>query len=219
MQLCIFARYAIILTMQEQTLGLRDRKRLETRARLEAAAVSLALEGGIEHATVDAISERADVSSRTFFNYFDSKEDAILGIRDIEATAQELAEHAAGSADAISAVVGSLFHVIGPSLRDTAAHHNRMEIIKRFPQLLSRQIAQMTTMTEQLTEAVQAILAGRPGWGQQVDVTSAEMMLGMCFSAVHISVKEWLATGSQETPQELEKRTIALIRQLHERIA
>ena len=62
-------------------LGLRERKRAQTRRRLEEAAIDLALRDGLDQVTIEAITERADVSRRTFFNYFDSKDDAILGLR------------------------------------------------------------------------------------------------------------------------------------------
>jgi AcrR family transcriptional regulator len=59
--------------------GRRERKKRETRAALMAAALRLALEKGPDNVTVEEISEAADVSVRTFFNYFPHKEHAILG--------------------------------------------------------------------------------------------------------------------------------------------
>jgi len=52
------------------TVGRRDRKKAETREALRWAALRLALEHGYEQLTVEAITEAADVSVRTFFNYF-----------------------------------------------------------------------------------------------------------------------------------------------------
>jgi AcrR family transcriptional regulator len=207
--------------MQENGIGLRDRKRQETRARLEDAATALALELGLENATVDAISQRAEVSPRTFFNYFDSKEDAILGVRDIGLTPEEIAEYIADSADSdlLSSIVGLLFSAIGPSFTDTAIRDRRMEIIHRFPQLMTRQIALMTSISEQLSEAVQGMLSinrVRPG---PSDGATAETLLGICFSGLRVAMKEWLDAGGRESTEELEERTIALIHTTTERIA
>jgi AcrR family transcriptional regulator len=59
--------------------GLRERKRLETRHALESAALDLALESGVAGVTVDKVVERANLSRRTFFNYFGSLSDALIG--------------------------------------------------------------------------------------------------------------------------------------------
>lgn len=59
--------------------GLRQAKIQRTRLRVEKAAVELALAHGSEHVTVDQICEAADISARTFFNYFGTKEVAIVG--------------------------------------------------------------------------------------------------------------------------------------------
>lgn len=45
------------------------------------AAASQAVSEGIQSVTVAKIAEDAGISPRTFFNYFDSKEDAIVGVR------------------------------------------------------------------------------------------------------------------------------------------
>jgi AcrR family transcriptional regulator len=59
--------------------GLRERKRRATRLAIQRAALDVVRERGLEKATVDEIARLADVSPRTFFNYFPTKEDAILG--------------------------------------------------------------------------------------------------------------------------------------------
>jgi AcrR family transcriptional regulator len=60
-------------------VGLRARKK---RARADAivdAAQRLVLAHGFDAVTVEAIAEAAGISPRTFFNYFESKDDAVLG--------------------------------------------------------------------------------------------------------------------------------------------
>lgn len=65
--------------MPDAEPGLRERKRRATRRAIQQAALRIAIEDGLGAVTVDEISRRADVSPRTFFNYFPSKEQAILG--------------------------------------------------------------------------------------------------------------------------------------------
>ena len=58
--------------------GRRSRKKRQTRVAIEDAALSLFLEQGYEATTVDEITERADVSTTTFFRYFPSKAEVLL---------------------------------------------------------------------------------------------------------------------------------------------
>src|SRR4029450_4557104 len=65
--------------LDTQPPGRRERKKLATRQALQEAALRLVAERGLDRGTVGDISEAADVATRTFFNYFSSKEEALLG--------------------------------------------------------------------------------------------------------------------------------------------
>jgi AcrR family transcriptional regulator len=64
-------------TNAETAVGLRERKRRETRAALSLAAIRLCVERGWENVTVDDIAAAANVSPRTFRNYFSTKAEAV----------------------------------------------------------------------------------------------------------------------------------------------
>ncbi|MFC5299564.1 TetR/AcrR family transcriptional regulator [Brachybacterium tyrofermentans] len=143
--------------MQTVEPGLRQRQRLETLRSLHLAASELAEEGGLAAATVDAIADRAGVSRRTFFNYFASKEDAILGLippRVPDEVPEPSSEQAAGTDDLRRAV--HLLAVTARSSRMTeGGYARRRELVDRFPEFnhrLKRQAQEIQELVlDQLT--------------------------------------------------------------------
>ncbi len=206
-----------------ETPGLRERKRAETRDQLERAAVTLALEVGMENATVDAICESIPVSPRTFFNYFESKEDAILGVRDVALDEATLAAHLDRfhAADLTESIVALLFALIGPTVPDHELRQGRMELVRKYPQLLSRQIAQLTRMGQQLVDAIAVIVGRYPRFADDTEaerIAFAELILPFCAGAVRLAVKEFIAADGTQTRDGLQSRANALIREALEKL-
>jgi AcrR family transcriptional regulator len=209
--------------MQTSAPGLRERKRAETRDRLETAAVTLVLANGLEHTTVDAICEAADVSGRTFFNYFDSKEDAILGLQDSEITDEAVAAVVLGheGADPVELTIRLMFGVLNPSINMSTLFKSRMKIVKQHPQLLGRMANQMQRMTEQLTGALRPILRNTPAFADQSPAESelaVEVLLSLCSGATRAAVKEWTTNGNRTPIEAVEQRAIELVRNTVKRI-
>ena len=219
------------MSFDQATPGRRNRKRAQTRARIEAAAIELVLKNGLDSATIDAISERADVSPRTFFNYFESKDAAILGLQSRETDEDALDEQLASGRDLdpIAAVVSLVTATMGVTGRgSTELHRSRVEIMRRHPEILSSQFAQLSARRTRLVEHVVQILPRHPQFQDDLDaVARANIVLAVCVSATRSAVEEWAQTTDiervRETPADdaeaIEQRAVALVYSTFERLA
>ncbi|MFC4222403.1 TetR family transcriptional regulator [Lysinibacter cavernae] len=197
-----------------QPIGLRERKRLETRAALEQAAVKIVLRDGFDQATVDAMCAEANVSPRTFFNYFESKEDAILGVFDEKLDEASITECVAASStdDILESIMDVLFKLLGPSVSGVSLQKSRIEIIKQNPHLLGRHIAQMTRMSEQLLVAIRMLVSQDPRFSHEStdeQSATAEMLLAIGGGALRVAVREWVASGGERTNIQLRAAELA----------
>lgn len=116
----------------------RERKKNATREAIHQAALSLTEELGLAAVTVEAITERADVAPRTFFNHFPSKVSAVLG-RDLNLAPR--VQQALLVRPAEEAPLTALRHVLLEDFlpADTTAEHllRRFQVIRAEPCLLS----------------------------------------------------------------------------------
>ncbi|MDT5074542.1 MAG: hypothetical protein QOH82_3862 [Mycobacterium sp.] len=88
--------------MSSESPGLRERKKLRTRAVLIDAAMDLCLKHGYEQTTVEQIAASADVSPRTFSRYFPTKDAVFLTLVD------DYAHEVAIELEAVESEVGPL---------------------------------------------------------------------------------------------------------------
>ncbi|MGW0590235.1 TetR family transcriptional regulator [Streptosporangium sp. NPDC002607] len=128
--------------------GLRERKKQKTRLALIDAALSLFLEQGYEATTVDQIAAAVDVSPRTFFRYFATKEDVALSLAadGQEAMLAELATRPADEAPftALSHAARAMVTMLQEGdLDDTARFLRAREVIDSTPALFAGSVRRL----------------------------------------------------------------------------
>lgn len=210
------------MTNPHPQLGLRERKHRETRARLREATFFFVDQDGLEAARIDDITERAGVSPRTFFNYFESKQDALLGSALLLLDDDLLTEHSAlyRESDPIDSVMGLLFLIGRPVLEDLAEHRHRARIIRRHPQLVSAHVGHVSKLSDALTEVTLRILRSSQRWSDlEPTEASAHLLLGLCAGAMRSLVPDDDDPAPLPALATLHQQSVELVRSTVGRIA
>ncbi len=166
-------------------VSLRQRKRERTRAGLIAAALDLFERQGYEATTIDQIAAAADVSPRTFFRYFSTKEEVALGDDVGPGIISLLADRPLDEP-----VLESVRRVVAESLRlvsdeDRAALLARLRIVYRTPSLRARRWEFQLEMGRMSG----AILAARRGLPP--DDLASRVTATAVFTAIEVAMDDW----------------------------
>ena len=172
------------------TSGLRERKKLATRLALHEAALRLVAERGLEHVSVDDITARADVSPRTFFNYFSSKDDAVLGLDPDAMHRQVQAFHARPASESpVEALRAVAMEQAEEMAGETELWPLRLTVIDAHPALFGRLAAMFGESERVMAEAI----AQRTGTRVGADVYPT-LLAGVAGVAIRTALHRWLAT-------------------------
>jgi AcrR family transcriptional regulator len=151
-----------------QPAGLRERKKEKTRQALASAAMRLFAERGYEATTVADIAAAAEVSTRTFFAYFPSKEDVFFaGTRErLDLVRQAFAAHAA-DLPPLSAMRATLDQIIETAAGDVLAPDRdiRLRLLMERPELRARGTQLLFSAHQVLADALRTGAPGLDGYG------------------------------------------------------
>lgn len=151
-----------------QLISLRERKRSETWAALHSAAARRTLESGPESVTVEQIAASANVSPRTFFNYFSTKEDAILGLQEPRID-EALLEGFTADHDLLGQVSRLLTAVVHSTEGGDPERSLRVEVLTAYPQLRQRRFAYFLRVEQLVQDVVAAALTRSGQWRAALD--------------------------------------------------
>lgn len=173
-------------------MSLRQRKRARTRAALVAAALDLFERQGFEATTIDEIAASADVSPRTYFRYFATKEEVALG-DDLQH--ELIALIAARPVD--EPMLESVRHVIRDglallSVQDREALLARLRIVYRTPSLRARR----WEFQLEMGRIAGAIVGERRGLPP--DDLGSRVTAAAAFTAIEVAMDTWQQHDGRE---------------------
>jgi AcrR family transcriptional regulator len=184
-------------------LGLRERKRIATTRALHLAALTLSSDRGLENVTIDDIAKQANVSPRTFFNYFASKDAAILG--DGFALADEAAQETfvrSGPAGEIVVDLGEMIAISAEHVSmDPDALRLQRALHKRYPQLAALFLSGRQQLEEKLSALIIRRMRNDDAFLQVDDAAAASRAQLLSFVAVAAMRHGWVtwANGGAAT--------------------
>lgn len=192
---------------------IRERTRKIAQTELTAVAQDLFLAQGFEDTTVEQIAAAAGMSKRTFFRYFASKDDLVIGKYDL--FAERMAE-AFDARPVDEPVWESLRRVFDMTLDYVEDDHQRarndaMEaIVRTTPQLTARYLEKMQRVQELLTERVRHRLGGE--YLEPTDPRPASVV-GAAFACVQAARLAYLASDRGEPFARYLDDAMAAVRQ------
>ena len=187
-------------------VSLRERKKLATRRLLRRAALELVGERGLANVTVEDIAEAADVSPRTFFNYFPSKEAVLFGGEPDRAAAlrDRVARLAPGApaVEVLRTVMAQDAEAGAAELRllggDPADWLRRMKVARTDPHVRAAQAAHMATIERAIGEG----LATRLGTDLDTD-PYPWVLAAAAVGVVRACMAFWAGSGGAVQPGRL----------------
>jgi AcrR family transcriptional regulator len=176
-------------------MGLRERKKVQTRERLQRTALRLFLQQGFEQTSVEQIAASVDVSPSTFFRYFPTKEDLVMSAGP---DAMVVAAIAARPSDEtpLQSLRHGLMAAFGPSAdADHTAALERARLILATPSLRARLWEGQAGTAAELAEIFAHRVRRAP------DDLAVLVVATTCATAIGTAFLAWIATdGARSLP-------------------
>ncbi|MFI7616049.1 TetR/AcrR family transcriptional regulator [Nonomuraea terrae] len=188
----------------DTTVGLRERKKAETRQAVHEAALRLVVEHGLDAVTVEAIADAANISRRTFSNYFSGKEDALLYGEEqrIRRLVEQVRSQPAGLTawQALRLSVQELYHQMGEPEREWAL---RTRLAKRHPSILARQLASLAALERDLADAI----------AERESTVPPRVMAAAVLVALRLASHKWTEEDQARTLLDVVEETLTQMAQ------
>ena len=188
--------------------SLREQKKLRTREALARAAIRLFSERGYDETTVEEIASQANVSARTFFRYFKSKEDVIFFDSDelTETYRESLTTRLPGETlvDRVRRASRDVLRVMGYEHPHYDVRVGRL--LLEVPALSAR----MAALDAQREDILAPVIAEE--YGLPPEDPRAQLAAGAVVGSIRAMRRRWLYAGGVDRPADLLDEAFTLLR-------
>jgi AcrR family transcriptional regulator len=190
-----------------ERLGLRERKKRATRQALHSQALRLVAARGFDDVTIEDIAAAADVSPRTFFNYFGSKEDVIVNPDPdrIERLRSLLDQHP-GDEPPMAVIEAVLLAQLDEVTTRREEWLLRLKLVREIPALTPRHLAAFDAMERVFVEHV----ARRTG--REVTDLQPLLVAAASMAAMRAAISLWSVGDGHHSLPELVREAFAALR-------
>ncbi|MEW2395455.1 TetR/AcrR family transcriptional regulator [Streptomyces sp. NPDC046862] len=189
-------------------VSLRERKKLATRAALSHAAWTLMVEQGLDAATPEAIAEAANVSPRTFRNYFASREEAILAGLVRQGTSLVDTMRARPSDEPLW---DSLTQVLPSFVSAFIGERDDIAVLMRAVGDNPGMRAQHLVTYERVNQQIAEIIAERTGMDAEGDMTP-RLLASVLAAVLRTSIEIWASDQTDRALPDLVRDGLAQVR-------
>lgn len=189
--------------------SLRERTRRAVKAEITDAAMRLFVERGFEATTIEQIATAAGISRRSFFRYFATKEDIVVGdlaaLGEVVKTALEARPAEESAWEALRAAFQAL-------RRPDDSAESQLAVAKMLddaPSLRARHLEKHLKWQELLAPDIARRLGARSGTGPD---PRAHALIAAALACLDTAVDAWRASGGTADLEQLFDEAVAAVR-------
>jgi AcrR family transcriptional regulator len=191
-------------------MGLRERKKLRTRRAIAGAALRLFAERGYDETTISDIAAAAEISPRTFFSYFPSKDDVVFAEMDerLADVRTRLAERPGDETplDTFRRVADALLQAIAAEDGEYGAI--QIALIHERPSLQAQALKRWSDAEDGFVGVLREI-------APELDEVTAVTVIGLTFGGLRAAITYCRTHGhDSEHTREATERALAIVEQV-----
>jgi AcrR family transcriptional regulator len=191
-------------------MGLRERKKLRTRRAIAGAALRLFAERGYDETTISDIAAAAEISPRTFFSYFPSKDDVVFAEMDerLADVRTRLAERPGGETPLVTfrRVADALLQAIAAEDGEYGAI--QIALIHARPSLQAQALKRWSDAEDGFVGVLREI-------APELDEVTAVTVIGLTFGGLRAAITYCRTHGHDpERTRQATERALAIVEQV-----